>query len=116
MMKEERVLFPLVAELETAAATNGRLPAFHCGSVNNPLDVMEDEHEHAGEALAKMRSLTQGYAPPPDACPTYVALLAGLAELEADLHLHIHKENNIMFPRAAKLEAQLHIRTYSPAV
>jgi regulator of cell morphogenesis and NO signaling len=71
---------------------------------------MEDEHEHAGRALAQMRSLTGGYVPPSDACPTYVALLAGLAELEADLHLHIHKENNIMFPRAAQLEARLKSR------
>jgi regulator of cell morphogenesis and NO signaling len=107
MMKEEHVLFPIVAQLETALATGGAIPSFHCGSVNNPIGVMEDEHEHAGRALATMRSLTGGYAPPSGACPTYIALLAGLAELEADLHLHIHKENNIMFPRAAKLEARL---------
>jgi regulator of cell morphogenesis and NO signaling len=110
MMKEEHVLFPIVAQLEAAAATGGSVPAFHCGSVNNPIGVMEDEHEHAGRALAQMRSLTGGYVPPSDACPTYVALLAGLAELEADLHLHIHKENNIMFPRAAQLEARLKSR------
>jgi regulator of cell morphogenesis and NO signaling len=100
--------------METAAATNEQLPAFHCGSVNNPIDVMVDEHEHAGQALAKMRSLTRGYAAPSDACPTYVALLAGMAELEADLHLHIHKENNILFPRATKLESHLHQKSLSP--
>jgi regulator of cell morphogenesis and NO signaling len=107
MMKEEHVLFPIVARLEAAASTGGSVGAFHCGSVLNPIGVMEDEHEHAGQALAHMRSLTGGYSAPADACPTYIALLAGLAELEADLHLHIHKENNVMFPRAAALEARL---------
>ena len=111
MMKEEHVLFPIVAQLEAAATTGGSVPAFHCGSVVNPIGVMEDEHEHAGQALAQMRALTNGYTAPPDACPTFTALLAGLAELEADLHLHIHKENNVMFPRAAALEARLREKT-----
>lgn len=108
MMKEERVLFPIVEAMEQAASAGRQLPAFHCGSVNNPIAVMEDEHQHAGDALARMRSLTGGYVPPPDACPTYHALLDGLSRLESDLHLHIHKENNILFPRAAALERQLH--------
>jgi regulator of cell morphogenesis and NO signaling len=111
MMKEEHVLFPIVARLEAAATTGESVGAFHCGSVQNPIGVMEDEHEHAGQALARMRALTRGYVAPADACPTYIALLASLAELEADLHLHIHKENNVMFPRAAALEARLRDRS-----
>lgn len=105
MMKEERVLFPIAIELEQAAATQALAPQFHCGSVNNPIAVMEQEHENAGDALRKLRRLTHDFQPPQDACDTYRALLAGLKELEADLHRHIHKENNILFPRAAELES-----------
>ena len=61
------------------------------------------EHEHSGDALAKMRALTGGFTPP-GACNTYVAMLGGLAELEADTHAHVHKENSILFPMAVKLE------------
>lgn len=107
MLKEERVLFPIVKTLEEAAAASRPVPAFHCGSIENPIAVMEDEHQHAGAALARMRELTAVYSPPEDACPTYIAMLSGLAELEADLHTHIHLENNILFPRAAALEARL---------
>lgn len=103
MLKEERILFPMVRQLERAAT----LPRFHCGSVGNPIVVMEHEHDAAGAALASLRSLTDGYTPPAGACNTYRALLDGLAELEADLHLHIHKENNILFPRARDAEAAL---------
>lgn len=103
MRKEEEVLFPMLRTIEAASTR----PAFHCGSLANPIRVMEDEHDRAGEALASMRRLTEGYAPPADACHTYRAALTGLAELEADLHRHIHKENNILFPRALEAEARL---------
>ena len=65
---------------------------------------MEDEHQSVGEALRRMRELTFGFRPPKDACDAYRLLLAGLRELERDLHLHIHKENDILFPRAAAVE------------
>jgi regulator of cell morphogenesis and NO signaling len=103
MLKEEKILFPIIAQLEAAAD----MPAFHCGSVTNPILVMEHEHDDAGVALARLRTLTDGYTPPEDACPTYRGLLNGLAELEADLHLHIHEENNILFPRARATEKAL---------
>jgi regulator of cell morphogenesis and NO signaling len=103
MLKEELVLFPMVRQLQQATER----PRFHCGSVANPIAVMEHEHDSAGVALARLRALTGGYAAPADACHTYRALLDGLAELEADLHLHIHKENNILFPRAHEAEAAL---------
>jgi regulator of cell morphogenesis and NO signaling len=67
---------------------------------------MEQEHDNAGKALARLRDLTGGFVPPEDACTTYRAMLDGLAGLEADLHLHIHKENNILFPRAIQAEAR----------
>jgi regulator of cell morphogenesis and NO signaling len=58
------------------------------------------QHDIAGELLAELRELTSGYAVPSDACGSYTAMLAGLEEIESDLHLHVHKENNVLFPRA----------------
>jgi regulator of cell morphogenesis and NO signaling len=103
MMKEERVLFPAVRALERSAG----LPAFPFGTLRNPIRVMEDEHDVASQALSRLRQLTNDYRPPDDACPTYRALMDRLARLEGDLHRHIHKENNILFPRAAQLEESL---------
>jgi regulator of cell morphogenesis and NO signaling len=75
--------------------------------VSNPIHVMEHEHQDAGIALARLWELTDGYAAPADACSTYRAALAGLVDLEIDLHRHIHKENEILFPRALAAEAAL---------
>ena len=66
---------------------------------------MLTEHDRAGDLLARMRSLTQGYAPPADGCASFEACYRGLAELEADTHLHIHKENNLLFPMVVRMEA-----------
>lgn len=95
MQKEEGILFPLVRQIDS-----GSRDGFHCGSIANPIRVMEAEHESAGQAMARLRELTDDFTPGPDACNTHRALLAGLAQFEADLHLHVHKENNILFPRA----------------
>lgn len=103
MMKEEQLLFPMIRELEAADAP----PAFHCGNLRNPITVMEHEHDNAGNALAQLRSLSHGFTPPEDACNTFRAWLDGLAELESDLHKHIHEENNILFSRAQERESQL---------
>jgi regulator of cell morphogenesis and NO signaling len=69
-----------------------------------PIRMMEAEHDSAGQALADIRSITQAYAVPEYACITYRALMSGLEELERDLHLHIHLENNILFPGAIAIE------------
>jgi regulator of cell morphogenesis and NO signaling len=103
MMKEERILFPLCRRLDTAET----LPPSHCGSVANPIEVMVREHEDAGDALARIRVLTNDYTPPPDACNTYRATFDSLRQLEADMHQHVHKENNILFPKAARAERLL---------
>jgi regulator of cell morphogenesis and NO signaling len=100
MLKEEHVLFPAIRQIEQAAA-RVNLPF---GTVANPIRVMEDEHGQAGNALARIRELTRNFAVPDDACNTYRATLDALRDLEADLHQHIHKENNILFPRAIELE------------
>jgi regulator of cell morphogenesis and NO signaling len=107
MMKEEMVLFPLIERMEAARKAGAGLPPAHCGSVNNPIRVMEHEHDSAGQALAEMRRLTGDYTVPSDACNTFRALYHGFQEMEADLHQHIHLENNILFPRASRLEADL---------
>jgi regulator of cell morphogenesis and NO signaling len=65
---------------------------------------MEHEHDSAGTLLARMREVTRDYTLPEDACNTFRGLYHGLQEMEADLHQHIHLENNILFPRAAALE------------
>jgi regulator of cell morphogenesis and NO signaling len=99
MNKEERILFPMIRSLEA----DGTVAAVHCGSVSRSIGQMMVEHEDAGEALRQMRQLTGGYTPPADACNTYRAMYDALAELESDMHQHVHKENNILFPRAKEL-------------
>jgi regulator of cell morphogenesis and NO signaling len=101
MVKEERILFPLVRELERNGAVSHA-----CGSLANPIRQMESEHDSAGGALVRLRQLTDGFTPDADACNTHRAMLAGFAQLEADLHEHVHKENNILFPRALAIEAK----------
>jgi len=101
MQKEEMILFPLVRQIY-AGETSG----FHCGSIANPIRVMEAEHESAGNATARLRELTDGFTPDAEACNTHRTLLASLAEFESDLHRHVHKENNILFPRALAKEKQ----------
>jgi regulator of cell morphogenesis and NO signaling len=103
MMKEERILFPGIRAMEAGDAE----ACSHCGSVQNPIHVMEHEHDNAGSALATMRRLTGDYKAPADACNTFRALLSGLADVEADMHQHVHKENNILFPKAIMLESKL---------
>lgn len=107
MMKEERILFPYVERLEAMAADDRTLSASPFGSIQAPIGMMEHEHDDAAGALARLRQLTSGYNPPADACNTFRGLYFGLAELEKALHEHIHLENNILFPRAIRLEEEL---------
>ena len=93
MTKEEAVLFPAIAAIEAG----GRQPAF---PVSAPIAVMEHEHDYAGALLAELRTLTNGYEPPAWGCATLRALFHGLSELESAMHVHVHLENNVLFPRA----------------
>ena len=104
MQKEEQVLFPLVRRLEQG---DGSAAAPCGGSIRNPIAQMVREHDDAGDALARMRELTDDYAVPEGACNTFRAMLEALRELELDMHRHVHKENSILFPRAAAAEAAL---------
>ncbi len=103
MREEDQVLFPAIAALATPAPVAAP-PSLH---IDAPIETLEHEHEQAGAALARMRELTRGYAPPEDACPTFRGLYFGLAELEHDMHVHVHLENNILFPRAAQMTREL---------
>ncbi len=104
LMKEEQVLFPFIVASEAHRQKAAPQPSGPCGSVRYPIRQMEHEHDSAGQALARLREVTGGYALPADACPSFRAAYEELQRLEADLHQHIHLENNILFPRAIALE------------
>jgi len=97
MRKEEEILFPMIAALEKGEPAPIPLDA--------PIGRMIEEHQDAGDALARLRVLTGDYQPPADACNTYRALFSGLEGLEGDMHRHVHLENHILFPKAVALEA-----------
>ncbi|MBN9614962.1 MAG: iron-sulfur cluster repair di-iron protein [Acidobacteriales bacterium 59-55] len=104
---EETNLFPYISALGTEQQPE--LPAPAKGSVKMPITRMMADHDQTGEELQTIRTLTNNYTPPADACPTWRALYRAIEELESDLHQHIHLENNILFPRAlkqAEVEAQ----------
>ena len=103
LMKEERVLFPMIRTLATADAP----VTFHCGTLQHPISVMLREHDDVGVLLSRLRDLTDGYTAPTDGCVSYRLLYEGLAELADDTHLHVHKENNVLFPMVVRREAEL---------
>ena len=105
LAKEEIVLFPYVATLESALAAGAPKPHSCFGRVANPIALMTQEHDGAGVLLVEIRALSSNFTTPEDSCPTYRAFYRGLEEFERDLHQHIHLENNILFPRAITLEA-----------
>ena len=107
MKKEELILFPFVRKMAKVQQENGRLDAPHFGTVENPIQMMMHEHTTEGERFRKIETLSNNYTPPEDACNTYRVTFALLKEFEADLHLHIHLENNILFPKAIELEKHL---------
>ena len=107
MVKEEKVLFPYIKALVAAENNTQPLQAAHFGTVQNPINMMEMEHELVGKNLEEIRELSKNYLLPEDACASYSLLYRMLDEFEEDLHLHIHLENNILFPKALEIEKQL---------
>ena len=107
MMKEEHILFPFIDELAAARRSGARLPRGPFGTVINPVRVMEHDHRQVGDLMAELRTATDGFTPPSDACRTYQLCFAELSKFERDLHQHIHLENNVLFPRAIEIEASL---------
>jgi regulator of cell morphogenesis and NO signaling len=110
MIKEEQVLFPYIRSLALASTAGCEMPDSPFRTVRNPIRIMELEHEAVGGLLVQLRQLTSGYVAPQDACNTFRGLYHGFAELERELHEHIHLENNVLHPRAAALEARLQER------
>jgi regulator of cell morphogenesis and NO signaling len=105
LMKEEQILFPYVVRLEESSVAGEPAPPAMFGTVVNPIRMMMQEHDGAGEALRTLRSVTNDYSAPADACISYRTLYSALQGFEADLHQHIHLENNILFPRSVAMES-----------
>ena len=105
MQKEEQILFPYIDAVEKAANAHGSVEPPFFQTVRNPIQAMMKEHDAAGELVKQIRKASSEYTAPADACPSYQALYQDLREFEADLHQHVHLENNILFPRAVEMEA-----------
>ena len=104
MKKEELMLFPFIKKMVKATLNLQTIEAPQFGTVNNPIAMMMQEHDNEGERFRQIAKLTNKYTAPEDGCNTYKVTYAMLDEFEKDLHLHIHLENNILFPEAVKLE------------
>ncbi len=105
MYKEEVILFPRIKEI--AALQDAHLHQnVAAGYIAAPIQVMEQEHDHAGNILYQIRELTNNYTPPAESCTTFQVSLAELKEFEEDLHRHVHLENNLLFPLAEKMLLQ----------
>ncbi|MDX5436886.1 MAG: hemerythrin domain-containing protein, partial [Pontibacter sp.] len=96
-----------IKQLDEAQKAGVKLDPAAFGSIQNPINMMEMEHEHAGNELEKIRELTNNYTLPADACATYTVAFKKLKEFEDDLFRHIHLENNILFPKALELEKEV---------
>jgi regulator of cell morphogenesis and NO signaling len=106
LMKEEQVLFPYIVRLEESFVAGEPAPPAMFGPVVNPVRMMMQEHDSAGDALKTLRSITNDYSVPADACISYRTLYQALQGFEADLHQHIHLENNILFRRAVAMDGK----------
>ncbi len=100
MKKEEFILFPYIKAMEDSVNNNYPLSPPHFGVIENPISMMEHEHENEGDRFRRISFLSNHYSPPADACQTFKVAYSMLEEFERDLHTHIHLENNILFPKA----------------
>lgn len=107
MKKEEFILFPYIRKMVKAKDSSAALDTPNFGTVQNPVHMMMEEHATEGDRFDRISKLSDNYTPPADACNTYRVTYALLNEFEDDLHLHIHLENNILFPKAIEMEKEL---------
>lgn len=98
LVKEEKVLFPLIKQLDQAGDDESEMTVRARSFVSQPIAAMEHEHDHAGSLMAQIREVTNEYQPPVGACTTFKLLFDSLARFEKDLHQHVHLENNVLFP------------------
>lgn len=109
MQKEELILFPFIRKMVLSKQENKPAQPAPFGTIQNPINMMMHEHDKEGERFRKINALSNHYIPPSDACNTYKVAFELLKEFEEDLHLHIHLENNILFPKSVKLDAILNL-------
>jgi regulator of cell morphogenesis and NO signaling len=109
MKKEELILFPYVRKMVSFINNKEQLEKPSFGTVQNPIQLMMQEHSVEGDRFLKIANLSNSYTVPTDGCNTYRVAFSLLKEFEMDLHLHIHLENNILFPEATALEKQFFI-------
>jgi regulator of cell morphogenesis and NO signaling len=108
MIKEESILFPAIKKLAAADKLNeGELQPFFFGQLENPISMMQDEHTAEGERFVRIAELTNNFTAPEDGCTTYRVAFHKLEEFQNDLFMHIHLENNILFPKGLALENKL---------
>jgi regulator of cell morphogenesis and NO signaling len=105
MAKEESVLFPYIVSLERSLTSPEVDPVSCYGFLPEPVALLSHDHEEIGVRLSHIRQLSHNFTAPLGVCLTYRLLYTGLHDLERDLRQHMHLENNILFPRAIKLEA-----------
>ena len=111
IQKEEQVLFPFISQMDQESIV-AYPPSHACfRSITHPIFMMEQEHESADHIVAELIRLTNHFEPPSWACATHIVLFSGLREFEADLKQHVHLENDVLFPRAIRLEAELKVRS-----
>lgn len=110
MQKEELILFPRIKEMERQI-NSGTEVKFSLNYLQSPVNIMEQEHDHAGSIMKEIKDLTSQYKPPADACTTYRLSFTALEAFEKDLHHHVHLENNILFPKAIGLFKQINAGT-----
>lgn len=107
LRKEEYILFPYIKNMVAAKKNINKESLSLTTLINNPIKVMENEHEKVGTLLASMKKLSKNYTLPSDACTTFQLTYSELKEFEEDLHQHMHLENNILFPKAILLEQEI---------
>lgn len=104
MQKEEGMLFPYITKMAQAQRNGSAMPIPVFGTIENPIRMMDAEHESAGGGMESIAELSDNYTPPLDACTSYRVLFAKLSEFEQDLHQHVHLESNILFPKSIMME------------
>lgn len=108
MVKEETILFPAIKQLASAIRDDAAVvKPFFFGTLNNPINMMKHEHSTEGDRFARMAEITNNFTPPEDGCTTYRVAFQKLQEFQNDLFLHIHLENNILFPQALEMEEKI---------
>lgn len=111
---EEKILFPYIKKMENALTSRSKtgkgaiVNRFNNGTAAQAISMMEEEHDEAGNLMAKLEEMSEAFTPPEDACTTFRVYFQNLEAFRNDLHKHVHLENNILFPKALDLEKEFH--------